>query len=194
MVLSPQYTPFNSDEISFVIKVSHFEREYAEQVGLLERNIHFEDRYSRATAMYSMVDAVKFDSARRLGWPAIDGGSLTPYLDSGLDILCDIHNDHPQSKVMLDRNLLYKMLIDVRLQRFHLSEHPEFSSGLKIQEALATSWAEAWLGFSGILRLESVQAERDNIVSADKHPKNLNTLLTNLSERRPTAKTEWALP
>ena len=155
MSLCPQYTPFNFDEVASVLGVSRFECERAEQVGVLERNIHFDARVSKATAMYSMVDAVKFDTARRLGWPCIDADLLAPKLDFGLDILCGIHEDHPHGHMMQNQRLLFENLTDTRLHWGHLPGDDKLFLGHEIQKALTTAWVKAWSGFSNIMRVES---------------------------------------
>lgn len=110
-MLSPQYTPFNGDEVALVLNLSPSDCEKAIRVGVLQRNVHFDARVSQMTALHSMVDIVAFGTMLQMGWPDVDLLTLIPIIDNGLDCLCSLNESGFFEVKPVDRDLLLNTLV-----------------------------------------------------------------------------------
>lgn len=167
-MLSPQYTPFNGDEVAFVLGLSRSERDFAEHAGVLERNIHFDDRVSKATAMHNLIDVVKFDTVRQLGWPKVDVSALVPEIEFGLDLLCDFYGDCSGVDASQDQQLLLDMLTEACVGWNQPFEDVTFAFSGEIRRALSSAWANCWRSLSQILHSEAARYAPKSIADAER--------------------------
>lgn len=168
VMLSPQYTPFNGDEVAFVLGLSRFECDFAERMGMLERNIHFDERVSHATARHNLIDVVKFETVRRLGWPKVDVSALVPEIELGLDLLCALYEDCATVEVLQDQQFLLDMLNEASLECSHPFEDVVLGFSGDIRRALSAAWANSWRGLSQILRAEAINFAPKRIAGAER--------------------------
>lgn len=107
-MISPVYTPFSPSEAAHVLGLSWDDYGRAVALGLLEKNVHFDDRISAATGMHSLVDVVKCAVLRR--GTRTNSFAESAQVDEFLNTICSVWDDEPERLAELTSEAVAQVL------------------------------------------------------------------------------------
>lgn len=107
-MISPAYTPFSPSEAAQVLGFSWDEYGSAVARGLLERNVHFDERISAETGMHSLVDVVKCAVLRSGFRP--NSFSESAQVDEFLNMICSAWDEAPERFAVLTSEAIAQIL------------------------------------------------------------------------------------